>query len=160
MCFTNIFCSTCSLKLHTLYSFEFAQAVLFSPYGDLRLILPVLNSPTHQFSYIMVYKWLNLPSFKFTLSLEGEKGENKTRAKFSLYTVHIIMCMRVIVSEQECPLFFFFTYFQARTSGPCNIIRNIQVHGVLQSHTVCIRLYAIFGKYMYFVYCMCMAELF
>ena len=43
----------------TVYSIEFAQSYLFSPYGELRLICPVFNSPTHKFSYIILYKWLN-----------------------------------------------------------------------------------------------------
>ena len=32
----------------------------------------------------------NWPSFKFILRPEGEKGENKTGAKFFLYTVHLL----------------------------------------------------------------------
>ena len=47
----------------------------------------VLNSPSIQFYYLILYKYLYSPSFKFTLESEGEKGENKTGAKISLYTV-------------------------------------------------------------------------
>ena len=39
------------------------RPVICSPYGDLRLICPVLNSPTRQFSYPILYKLLNWPSF-------------------------------------------------------------------------------------------------
>ena len=34
------------------------------------------------FSYIILYKYFNLPSFKFALKPEGEKGENKTGRNF------------------------------------------------------------------------------
>ena len=48
------------------------RPVLFSPYGDPRLIRPVLNSPTHNFFYIILYLQFNWPSFKFALRSEGE----------------------------------------------------------------------------------------
>ena len=50
-----------------------------------------MNSPTLKFSYIFLYIEFNWPSSKFTLRSEGEKGENKTGAKFSLYTVLVIV---------------------------------------------------------------------
>ena len=48
------------LRLGMIYCIQlWICSVLYSPYGDLRLIRPVLNSPTHQFSYIFLYKCLN-----------------------------------------------------------------------------------------------------
>ena len=72
-----------------LYSQLWISQVLFSPYGDLRPIRPVLklNLPTLRLSCIIHYIWFNWPSFKFALRSEGKKGENKTGAKFSLYIV-------------------------------------------------------------------------
>ena len=46
-----------------------------------------MNLPSLQFCYAILYISLNYPSFEFALRSEGEKGENKTGAKFSLYTV-------------------------------------------------------------------------
>ena len=51
------------------------------------LICPVLFSPSRQFSNIILSRKFNWPRFKFSLKGEGEKGENKMGAKFSLYTV-------------------------------------------------------------------------
>ena len=64
----------------------------------LKVICPVLNSPTLQFSYIILYIQFNSPSFKIALRSEGQKDENKTGAKFSLYTVfhlvlHCLLCL-------------------------------------------------------------------
>ena len=82
------------LSRHVTYCIQlWIRPVLFSPYKDLRLIRPVLNSPTYQFCYIILTIELNWPSFKFALEPEGEKGENKTGAKFSLYTVHAYTVM-------------------------------------------------------------------
>ena len=78
-----------------LYSFPkyciqlWIRPVLFSPFRDLWLIRPVLNSPSLEFYYIILSILFNSPSFEFALRLEGEKGENKTGAKISLYTVYL-----------------------------------------------------------------------
>ena len=61
--------------------------VLFSPYTDLRLIRLVLNSPNLQFSYLIPYGISSSPVLNSPSVSVGEKGENKTGAKFSLYTV-------------------------------------------------------------------------
>ena len=56
--------------------------VLFSRCGDLRLIRPVLNSPTVQFSYIIlyIYNWispvLNSPSGQRAKRLKIKRGRN------------------------------------------------------------------------------------
>ena len=41
----------------TVYSFDFSQP--FSPYRDLKLILPVLNLPTLKFCYSPLYRIFN-----------------------------------------------------------------------------------------------------
>ena len=66
------------------------------------------DSPSLEFarSHIFLHNpfiLFNKPSFKFTFMFEGEKGENKTGAKFSLYTVLIylmIMTTRALNSER------------------------------------------------------------
>ena len=63
------------------------RPVLFSSCIDLKLIRPVLNSPTLQFSYTILCTEFKKPSLKIALRSEGGKGENKTGAKFFLYTV-------------------------------------------------------------------------
>ena len=45
--------------------------------------------PLSNFPNIILYIQFSWPSFKFALRPEGEKGENKTGAKISLYTVSI-----------------------------------------------------------------------
>ena len=65
--------------------------ILYTPLNSRRFIFAlwrsetdspgiVLNSPTLQFSYIILY--LNWPCFKFALRSEGEKGEYKTGQNF------------------------------------------------------------------------------
>ena len=53
-----------TFSLHHIYiSFSFVSLILytvvFSPYIDLTLVRPVLNSPTLQFSYIIIYIYIN-----------------------------------------------------------------------------------------------------
>ena len=70
---------------HAYYCIQlWIRLVWFSSYTDLNLIRPILNSPTLQFSYIVIlisFNWLSL-TFAYR-----SKGENKTEAKFFLYTV-------------------------------------------------------------------------
>ena len=48
-----------------------------------------LNSPSLQFSYIILYVSFNSLSIKFALGSEGEKGANKTRTTFlPVYSKH------------------------------------------------------------------------
>ena len=68
------------------------RPVLFLPNGDLRLICPVLNSPTLKLSFIILYIQFNLPSFKFALRSECEKGENKTGRNFPCIQYFILKC--------------------------------------------------------------------